>query len=131
MAGKKLRTRCDQLQRKIRALGPVFRGSLAQVHLTCGKSNCRCQKGRRHQAFYVSYRCAGKTKVYHVPAKLLPEVRQAHDNWLTLKALVEELADTQVALWKEKHREDKQAGPPTRATARGKGPRARVRRGAQ
>jgi len=104
---KKLRATRNELLRKIRSIGPVFRGSLAEVHLTCGKNNCRCQQGRRHRAFYMSYRSQGKTKVFHVANKRLAQAREFHDNWLQLKALLEQFADVQVAVWKEICREEK------------------------
>lgn len=109
----------SRILREIRSLGPVFRGSLAEVHLTCGKKNCRCQKGHRHRAFYVSYRCEGQTKVFHVPAHLLEEARQFHGNWLRLKELLQQLADGQVALWKEVCREQREASRKRKA-GRGK-----------
>jgi len=68
MSRKKLRERKESLVREVSTIGPVFRGSVAQVHLTCGKSNCRCQKGQRHRALYVSYRLGGRSKVAYVPA---------------------------------------------------------------
>ena len=120
MKAEKLRTRCDGLLRKVRELGPAFKGSLAQVALTCGKKNCRCRRGERHQAYYVSYRSGGRAKVWHVPARRIAEVRRAHSNWLRLKRLLERMADLQVSLWKEVDREEKQAEKEKRRVKRGK-----------
>ena len=86
---------------RIRSLGPVLRGSVSEVRLTCGKRSCRCQKGQRHRAFYVSYRFQGKTKVVHLPAMHVPEAQRLRQNWGRLKGLLEELADLQITLWKE------------------------------
>lgn len=109
MTRRQLELRRQRLLRQVRSLGPVFRGSLAEVHLTCGKQNCRCQEGLRHRAFYVSYRSGGQTKVVHVPARRLPEVRRVQKNWQRLKELLQQLADVQVALWKEVSREEREA----------------------
>jgi hypothetical protein len=86
---------------RIRALGPVLRGSVAEVHLTCGKKNCRCQRGLRHRAFYLSYRFQGETRVVHLPAHRVAEAQEFQQNWRRLQHLLEELTDVQVALWKE------------------------------
>lgn len=107
MSTRKLEKRQQDLLRKIRSIGPVFRGSVAQVHLTCGKKRCRCQKGQRHRALYASYRRGGKTHVVHVPAECVGQARAQQEKWHELKALLEQLAHVQASLWKEVCREKK------------------------
>jgi len=101
MEPKKLCRRKESLVRQISTIGPVFRGSVAEVHLTCGKANCRCQEGQRHRAFYVSYRLAGEPRVAHVSLRWAEEAQKLRERWRRMKSLLEELADVQVALWKE------------------------------
>ena len=115
---KSLQARRERLLDQICGIGPVVRGSLAQVRLTCGKPRCRCRRGERHPALYFSYRSGGRSKVVHVPGAMLREVREAHRNWLRLKRLLERLADVQVALWKEVYRERKEAEKGTAARGR-------------
>lgn len=133
MNAKRLRAQLDRLVRQVRALGPVLRGSLAQVRLTCGKANCRCRDGERHPAFYLSYRSGGRSKVSHVSAAVVAEARRRHADWLRMKRLLERMADVQVALWKEERREQKKRpqkdSDKTRKQAPGKRARARRARG--
>lgn len=105
---KKLQTRREKILEKISSIGPVLKGSLSEVSLTCGKKNCRCQRGPRHQAFYFSYRKRGETKVVHLPSTLVAQARQFQKNWHRLKDLMEEFAEVQIALWKENAREEKE-----------------------
>lgn len=90
---------------QIQATGPVFRGSVAEVAVRCGKANCRCQRGQTHRAWYASYRQGGKTKVCYLPAPVAVEALALRGNWNRLKALLEQLAAVQVALWKEQSHE--------------------------
>jgi hypothetical protein len=109
-----LAARRDELLRQLRAVGPVFRGSLGRVRLTCGKSNCRCRPvraggaGRRHVAFYASYRAGGRAQVFQVPADQVAQVRAARAAWGRMKALLEKLAEAQVSLWRAQHEQEKQ-----------------------
>ena len=90
---------------QIQATGPVFRGSVAEVAVRCGKASCRCQRGQTHRAWYACYRQGGKTKVCYLPASVAVEARALRENWNRLKALLEQLAAVQVALWKEQSHE--------------------------
>lgn len=119
MTQKQLQRRKDSLVRQISTIGPVFRGSVAEVHLTCGKANCRCQEGRKHRAFYASYRLARTPKVVHVPKRWAGEAQKLRENWRRMKNLLEQLADVQVALWKEVS-DGQEEGRKGKGTAAGK-----------
>jgi hypothetical protein len=119
----------DETLRELRALGPVFRGSLARVALTCGKANCRCREGRRHVAFYASYRSGGRAKVFHVPAGQVATVRAARAEWDRMKVLLERLADVQVSLWRVQHEQEKPRRKAESKDAAGGRPRGEARTG--
>jgi hypothetical protein len=89
------------LMRKVAGMGAPFRGSLARVRLKCGKPNCRCARGERHEALYASYRFEGKTRVAHVPRAKAAEAARAAANWRRLKGLLEQLAEALAGEWKE------------------------------
>lgn len=117
MTQKQLRKKKESLVRQISRIGPVFRGSVAEVHLTCGKANCRCREGNKHRAFYASYRLAGNPKVAHVPMRRAKEAQKLRESWMKMKSLLEQLADVQVALWKEVSDGQKEGGKGKKAAA--------------
>ena len=129
-----LEARRDEILKELRAVGPVFRGSLARVALTCGKPNCRCRpaaeggEGRRHAAFYASYRSGGRAKVFHVPVGQVAQVREARAGWGRMKALLEKLTEAQVSLWRAQHEEEKQRRKAERSEA-GESPVRKARAG--
>jgi hypothetical protein len=76
---------------KIRALGPVVHGSLVESTRTCGNKACKCARGQRHHAFYLSRRIEGKTRLEYVSKADVHTVRMWRKNHQRLMALVEEL----------------------------------------
>ena len=80
-----------QILARMRALGPVVRGSLVEAKRTCGKKACRCAHGQPHTAFYLSRRVQGKTRLEHVSRAHVNTVRRWRKNYDRLVALVEEL----------------------------------------
>jgi len=51
---------------------PMVVGYLFQMARRCGRSGCRCTKGRLHVSWYLSRRVAGKTKLTHL-GRIIPE----------------------------------------------------------
>ena len=80
-----------QILARIRALGPVVRGSLVEAKRTCGKKGCRCALGESHTAFYLSRHIGGKTRLEYVSKADVEKVRRWRKNYERLMALVEEL----------------------------------------
>lgn len=86
------------LKGRIRRMPDILKGSLAEVLLTCGKSGCRCQEGRRHRhrAYRFCYRVAGRTRSVSVPKAWVEEARKRHAAWLRLKSWLEELTHLEI-----------------------------------
>ena len=72
---------------------PLLRGSLTLRKLTCGKPNCRCRKGHKHEALYLSYSKDGKPRQLFVPKRLEPAVRQWVGNYHTVRGLLEQISE--------------------------------------
>ena len=53
----------------------LLRGSLVEMHRTCGKSGCRCQQGDKHRALYLSIKSGGKRSMVYIPPDLEQMVR--------------------------------------------------------
>lgn len=80
-----------QILARIQAIGPVVHGSLVEAKRTCGKKGCKCARGQRHTAFYLSRRIEGKTRLEHVSRANVETVRRWQKNYERLLALIEEL----------------------------------------
>jgi len=44
-----------------------MRGNLVTLRNTCGKPNCRCQRGQKHQSLYLAQSRKGKHHMQYVP----------------------------------------------------------------
>jgi len=71
---------------------PLLHGTLTVRHVTCGNPRCRCARGKRHPALYLTVRRDGRTHQVFVPASLAAEVRQWVANDRTVQALLEALS---------------------------------------
>jgi hypothetical protein len=60
---RKLRSRLTQLVRS----GGLMRGNLLTMRNTCGKPNCRCQRGQKHESLYIAQSRKGKHHMKYVP----------------------------------------------------------------
>ena len=57
----------------------AVRASCVEQYLTCGKSNCRCQRGHKHGPFHYLVQClhTGKTRKFLL--KTFAQKKQARD----------------------------------------------------
>jgi len=89
-----LSSREKALLKRLRQMGPILKGSLVEMEMTCGTPSCRCHKGGpKHKGYYFSYRTEGKSHTVYVPKGRVAEAKQAHRNWMKLKEIIEELTD--------------------------------------
>jgi hypothetical protein len=68
---------------------PLLRGSLVQMHRTCGKEGCHCQQGEKHPALYLALRDQGRRRMVYIPPALEETVR----TWVQNARDVDELLD--------------------------------------
>jgi len=76
---------------RIRAIGPVVHGSLVEAKRTCGNKGCKCARGQRHSAFYLSRSIEGRTRLEYVSKADVETVRKWRKNHERLVELLEEL----------------------------------------
>jgi hypothetical protein len=80
------------LLHQVTKLWPAIKGSLAQVHKTCLRPNCRaCARGDKHPAFILSFTQGGKRRCMYVPKKLVPLFERALRNGRQIERLLYEL----------------------------------------
>ena len=65
-----------RLMRSLGALREMLPGSFVERKRACGRPNCHCADGKSlHTQFVISVLVDGKPKTFHVPAKLVEQVR--------------------------------------------------------
>ncbi|NQT50576.1 hypothetical protein HQ576_00910 [bacterium] len=80
---------------KLAECGPLIDGSLVVIRRRCGNPNCRCARGHKHPAHYLTRKVAGKTVSLYIPVDLVDEVRAWHNEYRRLKRLVAEICERQ------------------------------------
>jgi hypothetical protein len=102
-AERHLRSRAAQLLSK----AGLLHGHLATRYQTCGKPNCRCARGEKHEVFVLVLHEAGQTEQIPVPRRLEPAVRRWVEQERSLQGLLAKLSD----LHTRRLRDAKQAAP--------------------
>ena len=77
-------------------------GSLVVLHRLCGKAGCRCLKGYKHRALYLSRSRKGKTTTTYVPASYEKAVRRGIALYKRLLTAAEGLSELNLTLMKER-----------------------------
>jgi len=70
----------------------IMRGNISMRLRVCGKSNCRCAQGRRHEAMVLVYRRANRTTQLYVPKAWEARVRQWVKRYGEVRELLEKLS---------------------------------------
>jgi hypothetical protein len=113
-ASMKSRTHLSGAERALRSkarklLGdePILRGSLVTMRRTCGKPNCRCTRGEKHEALYLSVRVGRERKMLYVPEALAESVRRAVEGGKELVSLIDRISAESVQKLIEQKQERK------------------------
>ena len=97
------------LLKKLMALWPALKGSLAQVHKPCIRPNCpACARDDKHPAFILSFTDKGRRRCMYVPAELVPQLRQALRNGKALEEFLYQLGPELL----RQHRQQRDAPTP-------------------
>jgi hypothetical protein len=74
-----------------------LRGTLSERSGKCGKPNCRCAQGERHQSLYLVQSRGGKPRQICIPKAWQERVRQAVNDYQQMQRLIEEVSELE---WK-------------------------------
>jgi hypothetical protein len=74
-----LQKRKAALMKKIHVPPDLLRASYVKQYLTCGKKNCRCQRGFKHGPFYYLVQCLRGGQVRKFLLKTSEQRRQARE----------------------------------------------------
>jgi len=88
-----LERRRDARLKKLAGVGPVLQGSLAEIGVRCGNSNCRCAHGQKHRSHILKRQVRGKTQSLYVPVDMVEEVRGWVEEHRRVKRLLKEISE--------------------------------------
>lgn len=73
----------------------LLKGSLIKFRRKCGKPNCHCAlKGEMHEAWALSFKQAGRTRLVLLPREETIRVRQAIARYRTARRTLAQAAET-------------------------------------
>ena len=76
----------------------VVRGSIVVMNRSCGKASCRCQKGHKHRAVYISQRHKGKTRMIYVPKDSEVKIERFINNYRKIKAVLDGISQINIGM---------------------------------
>ena len=89
--------------KKLLDTAEMVRGTLTVRRVTCGKKSCKCTRGERHVALYLTRTQKGKAEQLYIPRDLEPKAREWVREYQTAKELLVKISNE---YWKRlrKHR---------------------------
>jgi len=81
-----------------------LRGTLSERAGTCGKPNCHCAQGERHQSVYLVQSQGGKLRQICVPHAWQERVREAVQTYRQLQELIEAVSELEWQRLRERDR---------------------------
>lgn len=88
---KNLRKIYSQLHKLIEQK-QFIRGSLVYLRNTCGKGNCKCNKGERHVSLYIRQSLNGKPKTTLIPKANWDKIKEMNKRYKEIQKLLEEIS---------------------------------------
>ncbi len=101
MSDDKKRDTQEQLRTALLEGGHLIKGSLVVNRRRCGKPNCRCAEGERHESLAITYKHGGRSVLLHVPADLQTEATQAIRDYQRVKQLLSRLSEINLAAFRQ------------------------------
>ena len=77
-----------------------IKGSIVKCDRTCGTPTCKCAKGQKHIAYYLSLNKEGKTLLYHIPRSCLQTANKWANNYKRLKNIIDALSMLNIQILK-------------------------------
>lgn len=73
--------------------GRVLKGTTYVLRNTCGKPNCKCARGEKHETLYAARSRHGKRQARSVPKPLRDQVLKWIERYNTIDELLGQLSD--------------------------------------
>jgi hypothetical protein len=96
---RRLERRRKSLLEKLANVDEFVRGSVVLMKRRCTYPGCRkCAAGERHPTWVLTVSRHGKTQTVYLGERRLGRARRMVESYRTLRALIEEIADINLAL---------------------------------
>ena len=86
----------NSIQKRLTSFGTIIHGTIVTMKRTCGKKECRCQRGEKHASLYLSQTRKGKQSMIYIPRKAEKDLIQWIGNYNTLLKMIDELSEINV-----------------------------------
>ena len=94
--------RRESLFARLVADGNFIKGSITCVCGTCGRSRCICTTKSTAKAYRLTYKDdQQKTQIVYIPRNRLPEMKRLTANYARVRALVQQINATNIAIFKK------------------------------
>jgi len=101
--GRRLRMKRKLLWKRLAEIEEVLRGSVVLMKRRCTYARCRtCAAGERHPTWVLTVNQKGKTQTVYVGKPRLAEARRMVENYRRAKALLEDVAQINLILFRRK-----------------------------
>jgi uncharacterized protein YjiS (DUF1127 family) len=74
-----------RVEAALRVRGQVMAASLSKTHKVCGKPNCKCARGDKHEVYQLSWTENGRRRSTHIRRDELAKVRAAVERYRRLR----------------------------------------------
>jgi hypothetical protein len=91
---KRLETIEDLVGQLIGVRKEISQGKINEFRVTCGKQGCKCARGEKHLARYLSLSRGGPLKRISVPKKDLPRICERTERYRAFRQLRAQLNKT-------------------------------------
>ncbi len=88
-----LEKRRDAKIKELQNINSLMQGSISTVKTTCGKANCKCARGEKHESNILTKKVNGKTKTLYIPKDMVKEVTLCVQENKKLRKLQKEIAE--------------------------------------
>lgn len=87
-----------KISKQIPKMEECIRASLVVMNRSCGKLNCRCQKGKKHKSIYLSQSYKGKTRMIYLPQGSEDKAHQYVKNYRKIRGILNSVSDINIKL---------------------------------
>ena len=96
----------SKIRKALATSGPFHPGKLSQQYTVCNQPNCACKRKdnpKKHGPYYqLSYAVKGRSRTRFVKQHDIGTVQQYINEYQRVKALLQDLSEAYVSLFKEK-----------------------------
>jgi len=93
-----------RLLKKIHQISFFVAGNFKGTGRTCGKKNCRCQKGKKHFVYTLQWKDKGNWTYYYPSSDQIEKVSDLFNEYKKLKKLMDEITRVEVKILQETKR---------------------------